>query len=66
VLRRAVLVQRQQPSANAAVDVKVTLYPFPGYEVEVTGSGNGWTPVSGRQRPRLWAIRRIHRRHSRM
>jgi RHS repeat-associated protein len=50
-------VQRQQPYNSPAVDTKVTLYPFPGFEVEVTKVGTqGWAPVMGRQRLGDWGL----------
>jgi RHS repeat-associated protein len=39
------------------VDTKVTLYPFPGFEVEVVKVGSqGWAPVMGRQRLGDWGL----------
>jgi RHS repeat-associated protein len=50
-------VQRQQPYNSPTVDTKVTLYPFPGFEVEVTKVGSqGWAPVMGRQRLGDWGL----------
>lgn len=49
-------LQRRQPHVQPELDLQVTVYPFPGYEVEVERVGNNWKPITGRQRLGDWGL----------
>lgn len=49
-------LQRRQSHEVPRQDHQITLYPFPGYEVEVERIGDTWRPVAGRQRLGDWGM----------
>jgi RHS repeat-associated protein len=49
-------VQRQYGNSLPTQDYLVTLYPFPGYEVELVRAGSNFSIQSGRQRLGSWGL----------